>query len=84
MNRQTSVYGKHLLLKTWVNNGNSQSHIYYADIEKIGEIRGKLPLTPIFTTDLSSSFEVSGTTNMQCVTAAKMQINCVFVSFFSL
>lgn len=59
---QITVVGKYALVRVAVDNGNSQHHIYFADLEKIGEIRGKLQLTPIFERDLSSAFHVSGTT----------------------
>lgn len=51
------MVGKNVLVT--VDNDANQHHIYFADLEKNGEIRGKITLTPIFNADLSSAFDVS-------------------------
>lgn len=54
------MVGKFLFMFVSENFGfKSPNHIYFADLEKNGEIGGKIPLTPIYKTDFSSTFGVS-------------------------
>lgn len=45
-----------MIMLFYPNGYPYQHHLYYADLEKLGEINGKIPLKPIYTTDLSSEF----------------------------
>lgn len=57
--RRTVVAGKYLIMTLFPLGNPIQGHLFYADLETLGEIRGKISLKPIYTTDLSSAFEVS-------------------------
>lgn len=84
MDRRTTVVGKFVFMFVSKNFGfKSPNHIYFADLEKNGEIRGKIPLTPIHNTDFSSAFDVSETTNKTSkALPVGIQIQFTF-SFFS-
>lgn len=57
--RVTKLVGKYLIIL--VNLGVTfRQHLYYADLEKCGEITAKLPLEPIFTAEnVYTEFSVS-------------------------
>lgn len=57
--RTVSVVGKYLILLLYPNGILIENHLYYADLEKHGEITGKIPFNPVYTADLSSEFKVS-------------------------
>lgn len=51
--------GDYLVVTVYPNGNPNQHHLYYMDLKKYGEIVGKLPLKPVYTTDFSSQFDVS-------------------------
>lgn len=64
INRRTTVVGKFVFVFVSENFGfKSPNHIYFADLERNGEIKGKITLTPIYNTDFTSTFDVSRTEN---------------------
>lgn len=67
INRRTTVVGKFVFMFVSENFGfKSPNHIYFADLEKNGEIGEKISLKPIYNTDFSSTFDVSRTINKIC------------------
>lgn len=58
------VAGKYLILLVYPNGFPTETHLYYADLEKHGEINGKIPLNPVYTTDLNTDFNVSWKTKL--------------------
>ena len=57
--RLATVAGKYLVLQIFPNGNPNQNHLYYADLEKHGEIKGKIQLKPVYTADLNTEFNVS-------------------------
>lgn len=51
--------GKYLLLQLFPNGSPNSNQLYYADLEKFGEINGKIPLKPVYTADMNTEFNVS-------------------------
>lgn len=56
--------GKFVFVFVSDDTGNCPNYIYVADLEKNGEIKGKITLEPIINVDRSNVFEVSRTTNI--------------------
>lgn len=57
--RTATSAGKYLILQVFPNGNPNSNHLYYANLEKHGEINGKIPLKPVYTADLNTEFNVS-------------------------
>lgn len=53
------VIGKYLVLQLFPNGNPNENHLYFADLGKHGEIKGKIALKPVYTADLNTEFTVS-------------------------
>lgn len=52
------VSGKYAILFALVNGSLNHMQLYMSDLEQVGEIKGKIPLTPVFT-GLNNRFTVN-------------------------
>lgn len=76
LNRRTTVVGWFVFVFVSEDSAtNTPNCIYYADLEKNGEIRGKITLIPIFDDDLSSVFDVIRTTNIRTISFWEIHMN---------
>lgn len=53
------MVGKYLILQVFPNGNANENQLYFADLEKHGEIRGKIQLKPVYTSDMNNEFNVS-------------------------
>lgn len=59
--RYARVVGKYLIMQIYLYGHQNQQHLYYADLEKNGEIKGKITLKPVYTADANTKFVVNMT-----------------------
>lgn len=64
--RITTVAGKYLVLQLYPIGNPNENQLYFADLEKHGEIREKIPLKPVYTGDINTEFNVSGKMMAKC------------------
>ena len=57
--RFPTLVGKIMIVQMFPNGNPNQNHLYYADLENIGNIKGKIHLKPVYTADLNTESNVS-------------------------